>query len=109
MMHFVLSSLSSSPDRLVNFSKGLVNFPLLLVMQRLWNFAIFGLLLLIAQNLFIALLLMVSLKVGVFMRLNTAWSGVRLGTFKMPFSARIWHWCILFQWQAAALIHATEL
>ena len=72
MMHFVLSSLSSSPDRLVNFSKGLVNFPLLLVTQRLWNFAIFGLLLLIAQNLFIALLLMVSLNVGVLIRLNTA-------------------------------------
>ena len=72
MMHLVLFSLSSSPDRLVNFSKGLVNFPLLLVTQRLWNFAMFGLLLLIAQNLFIALLLMVSLNVGVLIILNTA-------------------------------------
>ena len=62
----------SSPERVVNFSNGLLNLFLLLVTQRVWNLVIFGLLLFIAQNLSAARDWMISLKEGVFIMLNTA-------------------------------------
>ena len=60
-------------------------------MHRVWNFVMLGLLLLIAQNLLMARLSIVSLNDGVLITLNTARSGVRRGTFSMPLSVLIWH------------------
>ena len=91
-MQLVFVKRSSSPKRVVNFSKGLLNLFLLLVTQRVWNLVIFGLLLFIAQNLSVARDWMISLKEGVFIMLNTAWSGVCRGTLSMPLSVLIWHW-----------------